>query len=213
MAPNALIFVCKEKAIVTRRLRRELSRTKTEGREGNKENMNMNKNTELVEEALQFAMRAHEGQVRKDELGRPYIVHPLRVKELIETVAKANDEATLCAALLHDTLEDTPTTVEELRENFGEQIASIVVELTDDKSLEKKVRKGLQIEIAKSLSKEASLIRLADKIANVEDIINFPPNDWSKERKAEYIAWAGLVVESVNYPNEGLLRMFNEITG
>ena len=121
------------------------------------------------------------------------------------------DENVLCAAILHDTIEDTETTVEELQEHFGEKITSIVLEVTDDKSLEKSVRKQKQVEHAASISHEAKLVKLADKIANITDIINTPPVDWSSDRKKDYFDWAKAVVDNLRGAHQGLEKDFDDL--
>jgi guanosine-3',5'-bis(diphosphate) 3'-pyrophosphohydrolase len=121
------------------------------------------------------------------------------------------DENVLCAAILHDTIEDTETTADELRKHFGEKITSIVLEVSDDKSLDKDVRKQLQIDHAASLSREAKLVKLADKIANITDIINTPPVNWSKERKQEYFTWAEAVVNKLRGAHQGLEKEFDDL--
>ncbi len=103
------------------------------------------------------------------------------------------DVSVLCAALLHDTIEDTETTAEELEALFGPRITSIVLEVSDDKTLDKQVRKQLQIEHASHSSFEAKLVKLADKICNLRDLLVSPPVDWSLERKIGYFDWAGKV--------------------
>ena len=164
----------------------------------------------LLFKALAFSAKKHSNQKRKDIEESPYINHPIA---LANTLAQrwVIDENVLCAAILHDTLEDTETTVDELRENFGEKITSIVLEVSDDKSLDKKVRKRLQIDHAASLSREAKLVKLADKIANITDIINTPPVDWSKARKHEYFAWAKAVVDNLRGVHQGLEGEFDDL--
>ena len=136
----------------------------------------------LLFKALAFSAEKHTKQRRKDIEESPYINHPIALANILAQ-RWVIDENVLCAAILHDTLEDTETTANELREHFGEKITSIVLEVTDDKSLEKSVRKQKQVEHAASISHEAKLVKLADKIANITDIINTPPADWSKDRK------------------------------
>ena len=115
----------------------------------------------------------------------------------------------LCAALLHDTIEDTETTLEELTAIFGPQVTAIVLDVTDDKSLEKHVRKQRQIEHAPHISKEAKLVKLADKICNLRDILASPPSDWSSERKQGYFEWAAKVVAGVRGVNPELEAVFD----
>jgi guanosine-3',5'-bis(diphosphate) 3'-pyrophosphohydrolase len=111
--------------------------------------------------------------------------------------AGIDDHAALCAALLHDTLEDTETSTEELIESFGSEVASLVQEVTDDKRLPKQERKRLQVEHAAQLSLKARLVKLADKIANLRDVAVSPPAGWSLERRQEYFDWAKAVVDNV----------------
>ena len=104
--------------------------------------------------------------------------------------AGITDTATLAAALLHDTIEDTDTTAQDLETAFGQEVAGVVVEVTDDKKLDKAERKRLQIVHAPHISRRAKLVKLADKICNLRDISRSPPTDWSIERRREYFEWA-----------------------
>src|SRR5437868_2489590 len=115
-------------------------------------------------DAASFAAKKHRDQRRKGSDAEPYINHPLEVTNLLANVGKITDYDILIAAILHDTIEDTETTKEELTERFGETVCSYVLEVTDDKSLEKHVRKQLQIEHAPHLSHGAKQIKLCDKI-------------------------------------------------
>jgi guanosine-3',5'-bis(diphosphate) 3'-pyrophosphohydrolase len=121
------------------------------------------------------------------------------------------DVNAICGAILHDTIEDTETTAEELTVNFGVDIAKIVVEVTDDKNLDNYVRKRLQIEHAPHASHEAKLVKLADKICNLRDIVSTPPADWSLQRKQEYFDWAKKVVDQIRSASEELSSAFDEI--
>jgi guanosine-3',5'-bis(diphosphate) 3'-pyrophosphohydrolase len=147
--------------------------------------------------ALAFAARKHSLQRRKDAEASPYINHPIALVSILAVEAGIDDRATLCAALLHDTLEDTETSTEELIEAFGGEVASLVQEVTDDKRLPKEERKRLQIEHAEHLSAKARLVKLADKIANLRDVADSPPTGWSLERRQEYFDWAKNVVDNV----------------
>ncbi len=115
----------------------------------------------------------------------------------------------LIAAILHDTLEDTETSFEELRERFGLPIAETVAEVTDDKSLPKPRRKALQIEHAPHLSKRAQLVKLADKICNLRDVASIPPHDWPLQRRREYFDWAKQVVDGVRGVHPRLEELFD----
>ena len=164
----------------------------------------------ILFKALAFSAEKHRTQKRKDIDKSPYINHPIALANILAQ-RWVIDENVLCAAILHDTIEDTETTADELRKHFGEKITSIVLEVSDDKSLEKEVRKQLQIDHAASLSKEAKLVKLADKIANITDIINTPPAKWTKERKQEYFAWAKAVVDNLRGVHQGLEGEFDDL--
>jgi guanosine-3',5'-bis(diphosphate) 3'-pyrophosphohydrolase len=164
----------------------------------------------LLFRALAFSAEKHTKQRRKDIDKTPYINHPISLANILAQ-RWVIDENVLCAAILHDTIEDTETTVDELQEHFGEKITSIVLEVTDDKSLEKSVRKQKQVEHAATISHEAKLVKLADKIANITDIINTPPEDWSRDRKKEYFEWAKAVVDNLRGAHQGLEKDFDEL--
>lgn len=162
-------------------------------------------------EAASFSAKKHRYQKRKGNDAEPYINHPLEVANLLATVGKVEDFEILMAAILHDTVEDTETTAQELTELFGENVCSMVLEVTDDKSLPKERRKELQIEHAPHLSVGAKQIKLCDKISNVTDVLNNPPAAWSKERRQEYVAWAGKVVEGLRGVNKDLEDYFDKL--
>ena len=164
----------------------------------------------ILFKALAFSAEKHRTQKRKDIDKSPYINHPIALANILAQ-RWVIDENVLCAAILHDTIEDTETTADELRKHFGEKITSIVLEVSDDKSLDKDIRKQLQIDHAASLSKEAKLVKLADKIANITDIINTPPVGWTKERKQEYFAWAKSVVDNLRGVHQGLEGDFDDL--
>lgn len=139
----------------------------------------------------------------------PYINHPLAVANVLAREAGITDPITLCAALLHDTIEDTATTPTELTDAFGPDVASVVVEVTDDKSLDKAERKRLQIVHAATISERAKLVKLADKICNLRDIARSPPVDWSLERRQQYYDWAARVVSGLRGVSPALERLFD----
>ena len=143
--------------------------------------------------AVAFAAEKHRNQRRRDEEASPYINHPIALANVLANEGEVTDMSVLCAAILHDTIEDTETTAAELEANFGKRITSIVIEVTDDKTLRKHERKRLQIEQAPHSSYEAKLVKLADKICNLRDMLVSPPRDWNLERKVGYFEWAGQV--------------------
>jgi guanosine-3',5'-bis(diphosphate) 3'-pyrophosphohydrolase len=159
--------------------------------------------------AVAFAAEKHRKQRRKDVDSSPYINHPIALANVLANEGGIEDPDVLCAAVLHDTIEDTETTAAELESRFGSRIASIVLEVTDDKSLEKQVRKQRQIEHAHLSSPEAKLVKLADKICNLRDILASPPADWSAERKQRYFDWAVQVVAGLRGTHPGLEAVFD----
>jgi guanosine-3',5'-bis(diphosphate) 3'-pyrophosphohydrolase len=159
--------------------------------------------------AARFAAERHREQKRKGKAGEPYVNHLLEVADLIACSIDVVDTNLIAAALLHDTVEDTATTIQELRENFGEDVASLVAEVTDDKSLPKETRKALQVRNAPHKSERAATIKLADKISNLRAVLACPPTDWSVERQREYFRWAKQVVDGLPAPNAILKAEFD----
>ncbi|MGI8641496.1 MAG: HD domain-containing protein [Pyrinomonadaceae bacterium] len=164
-------------------------------------------------QAASFAAKKHIAQKRKGNDAAPYINHPLEVINLLANVGKVEDYDVLIAAVLHDTIEDTETTKEEITELFGSEVCGMVVEVTDDKSLPKAERKQKQIEHAPHLSHGAKLIKLGDKISNIRDVMENPPDGWSDERRLEYIIWGEEVITGLRGANENLENHFDELVG
>lgn len=161
-----------------------------------------------VFKALKFASKKHRLQKRKDSVS-PYINHPIDVADILARVGGVHDVEILQAALLHDTVEDTDASEDELWAVFGENVAKLVMECTDDKSLPKEERKALQIEHAPHKSPGAKQIKIADKICNITDITNTPPPDWSLERRRKYLDWAEKVVAGLRGHNPALEDLFD----
>lgn len=165
--------------------------------------------TTLIIRAAAFAAHKHRNQRRKDADASPYINHPLALAKVLSEEGGITDAAVISAALLHDTVEDTDTTREELEREFGSEITGLVLEVTDDKSLPKTERKLAQIEHAKHISEKSKLIKLADKICNLRDIVSSPPADWPLERKREYFDWAKLVIDNLRGVDPRLEAVFD----
>ncbi len=163
----------------------------------------------LLIDALAFAAEKHRNQRRKDAEASPYINHPIALARVLSIEGGVDDSVVLVAALLHDTIEDTETTYDELTEQFGNEIADVVREVTDDKSLLKPERKQLQIEHAPHLSRAAKLVKLADKIANLRDVADHPPSKWPLERRREYFDWAKRVVDGLRGAHARLEALFD----
>jgi len=160
--------------------------------------------------AIDFAAERHRHQRRKDKRESPYINHPIALLQVLSVEASVHDVDVLIGAVLHDTLEDTETTARELEQQFGRVIADLVLEVTDDTSLDHATRKRLQIETAPNKSPGATLIRLADKTCNLRDMIASPPHWWDDRRRAEYFTWARQVVDRLPRVHDRLLTIFDE---
>jgi len=159
--------------------------------------------------AVAFAAEKHRNQRRKDADASPYINHPIALANVLANEGGVVDSTVLCAAVLHDTIEDTETTADELKQLFGDKVTSIVLEVTDDKALAKEVRKEEQVRHAPHISTEAKLVKLADKICNLRDILASPPADWSAERKQAYFEWAARVVAGLRGIHPELEAVFD----
>ncbi len=168
-------------------------------------------NTALILKAAHFAAEKHRDQRRKDRVSSPYINHPIAVALLLAETGHVNDPEIIAAALLHDTIEDTDTSPEELEATFGPRVREIVEEVTDNKSLRKAERKRLQIEHASELSPGAALIKLGDKISNVTDITDAPPAGWDLNRRKEYLDWASAVISNCPKVNKALENLFAKV--
>lgn len=163
----------------------------------------------LIFQALAFAAHKHRDQRRKDREASPYINHPIQLAYILINEAGVMDTDVVIAALLHDTIEDTDTTPEELAAAFGPHVRDLVLEVTDDKRLDKAERKRLQIVHAAGASPQAKLVKLADKIANVRDLAQSPPPSWSRARIQEYFEWAKAVVDQLRSSNARLEALFD----
>lgn len=152
------------------------------------------KQLEQIAEALFVATLAHADQRRKGPLQRPYVNHPIDCFVMAVEAGVRNTDV-LCACLLHDIKEDQPACWHEVTSRFNERIVRIVQECSDDKDLPWAMRKALQLSEAQNLSPEAKIVKVCDKLCNIHDIINEPP-DWTDERKEDYIRWALDVVKA-----------------
>jgi len=162
-------------------------------------------------EALSYSAEKHRTQHRKGVEASPYINHPIEVAHVLVEEGAVEDETILVAALLHDTIEDTDATREAVEEKFGKEVIDLVMEMTDDKGLEKQERKDLQVKHAPHLSHRAKMIKIADKICNIRDILERPPRDWTLKRKRDYLDWSRRVVEGCRGCNDKLERCFDEL--
>jgi GTP diphosphokinase / guanosine-3',5'-bis(diphosphate) 3'-diphosphatase len=160
--------------------------------------------------ALRFAADKHRHQRRKDREASPYINHPIDLASILANEAGVTDPVVLCAAVLHDTVEDTGTTIEELTAAFGAEVSAVVAEVTDDKSLPRDERKRLQEVHAAGASFRAQQVKLADKIGNLRDLAKSPPAGWDLERRRAYFDWCERVVDALRGRHARLEALFDE---
>lgn len=165
----------------------------------------------LVLKAAAFAAERHRRQRRKDLHATPYINHPLALASVLSVEAGVVDAEVIAAALLHDTIEDTETTLSEIREAFGERVAGIVDEVSDEPGLEDDERRRRQVEQAPHLSHGARLVKLADKIANLRDVLERPPHAWGMARKRDYFDWTARVVAGMRGTHPTLETLFDQL--
>jgi guanosine-3',5'-bis(diphosphate) 3'-pyrophosphohydrolase len=167
--------------------------------------------------ALHYAATHHRDQRRKDRDGSPYINHPIALLQILAVEAGVTDADVLCAAVLHDVVEDCARTdadrerIEgEIAAQFGMQVLDIVRDVTDDKALPKDERKQQQIDHARQLAHGAKLVKLADKTANLRDVAHNPPANWPLERRRAYFDWARAVVDAIGPAHAGLRKLFEQ---
>lgn len=163
----------------------------------------------LLARAYAFAAARHADQRRKGESREPYLNHLCEVAEIVALATGGSDANLIAAAVLHDAIEDTGTTHGEIAASFNADVASLVTEVTDDKSLPKAERKRLQVATAAKKSARAKAIKLADATSNLRAIAKSPPADWTVERRREYVAWARAVAEGLRGTNPALDALFD----
>ncbi|WP_068471108.1 HD domain-containing protein [Candidatus Protochlamydia phocaeensis] len=161
-------------------------------------------------DAIAFAADKHRNQQRKDLNQTPYIIHPIEVADQLLVIGQVRDSDIIIAALLHDTIEDTNTSYQEITQKFGRRVADFVQEVTDDKSLPKEERKRLQIVDAPHKSAGAAQIKLSDKLCNLKDLIRSPPVGWPMERIKAYFEWAEQVIDRLPWVNAALKQAVDD---
>jgi guanosine-3',5'-bis(diphosphate) 3'-pyrophosphohydrolase len=166
---------------------------------------------EQICRGVEFAAEKHRLQTRKNPEKTPYISHPIGVAYHLMSIGNVRDYEVILGALLHDVVEDTQTTYEEIENKFGQSVASYVREMTDDKSLAKEARKRLQVIKASHTSKGAAQIKLADKLYNLQDLFDHPPKEWTQTRIDRYYEWAQSVIDRLPKANDKLYEAVEEI--
>lgn len=160
---------------------------------------------------VNFAAVKHRNQRRLDSDKTPYINHPIGVAQILTAEGGVTDFQVIQAAILHDTVEDTDTSFDEVEREFGYTVRRLVEEVTDDKALPKAERKRLQIEHAAGASPQAKLVKLADKIYNLRDLQRCRPEGWTEQRCREYFSWAKKVCKGLRGTNRALEDILDEI--
>lgn len=171
----------------------------------------IDKDIDRILDAIAFSTEKHRFQARKDPEHTPYIIHPLGVTCHLISIGRVRDPDIMIGALLHDTVEDTETTFEEIEQKFSSRVALFVQEVTDDKSLPKQLRKQLQVELAPEKSAGAAQIKLADKLYNLIDLTTSIPLGWDVERVHQYFQWAQAVVDNLPWVNAPLKQAVDEV--
>ncbi len=160
----------------------------------------------LLARAFAFAAEHHAGQSRKGEAAEPYVNHVADVACRVAEATGGADARLVAAALLHDTVEDTRATEEDIRVSFGDDVADLVMEVTDDQSLPDDARRQAQVDHAPHMTDRAKRLKLADKASNLTEIAESPPRDWSAERKRDYAGWAERVLAGLRGVDAGMER-------
>jgi guanosine-3',5'-bis(diphosphate) 3'-pyrophosphohydrolase len=160
-------------------------------------------------DAYHFAAAKHVAQRRKGVAAEPYVNHLTEVADLVARATGGEGVEVIIAAVLHDTVEDTDTSLEEIADRFGSDVAALVAEVTDDKDLPKAARKQAQIEHAAHASPGAKIIKLADKTSNLRAMAFSPPRGWPAERRQEYLEWSRRVVAGCRGANAWLESQFD----
>lgn len=164
----------------------------------------------IVTKAAVRAAHWHSDQRRKGAAQEPYVNHLLEVASLVADATGGNDVNLVIAALLHDAIEDQEVSRASIVAEFGEDVATLVMEVTDDKTLPKARRKQLQVEHAPHKSPRAAMLKIADKTSNLAALASSPPADWPLQRRADYVRWARDVVAGLRVDNAFLRERFAE---
>ena len=165
----------------------------------------------LVSRAYAFAAERHTGQFRKGKKKEAYINHPIEVAGLVTIATTGKDHALIAAAVLHDTVEDTTATLADVGQLFNAKVASLVAEVTDDKSLEKTTRRKAQVDGMRIKSDGAKMIKIADKISNLRGIRQLTHEEWPLDKQEEYLTFSREVVDAARGANAWLESVFDEV--
>ena len=163
-----------------------------------------------ISRALDFGAKKHIHQRRKGELAEPYINHLTDVARMLAEATDGRDTTLIIAGLLHDTIEDQNVRHEELIHAFSQEVADLVLEVTDDMTIAKPERKLLQVAYAPFKSPRAKMLRIADKTSNLNSVLTSAPAHWDLARRREYFEWAKRVIDGCRGVNAHLEALFDE---
>jgi (p)ppGpp synthase/HD superfamily hydrolase len=169
----------------------------------------MDSGVRLIASAFDFAARKHAGQQRKGIDRAPYVNHLAEVAHLLAEATGGRDPELVAAGLLHDVVEDQDVTEAEVAAKFGADVAALVAEVTDDKSLPKEERKRRQIESTPTKSDRAKMLKIADKTSNFRSLLSTPPPDWPASRRRDYLEFGRRVVDGARGVSPALEAEFD----
>ncbi len=166
---------------------------------------------EMILEGTAFAAEKHKAQVRSNPKKTPYIIHPIEVADFVIRIGKVYDRKIIIAALLHDLMDDTNTTYEEISSRFGNTVSEYVKEMTMKKNVSLKEQKKAQIIQAFRQTPNVAVIKLSDKLSNLGTLLHSPPTNWSKDRIDQYFQWAQSVIENLPDSNHLLKKAVKKV--
>jgi (p)ppGpp synthase/HD superfamily hydrolase len=162
----------------------------------------------LVSRAADFAAGAHVDQRRKGPALEPYLNHLAEVAVMLSVATGGLDPVLVAASWLHDTVEDTAVTTADLEHHFGPEVAGVVAEVTDDKSLSRDERKRRSVLTIASKSRRAQYLKMADQASNIRALVTTPPAGWTMARLVAYVDWGEAIVARVSERNPQLEAYF-----
>jgi len=169
------------------------------------------KDAEAVLGAAIFATEKHKSQVRSNEKKTPYIIHPIEVADLVMKIGHVYDKDVLITALLHDVMDDTQTTYEQITSLYGTKVSSYLEEMTSKQGLSLKEQKKQQIMQAFRQNPSVAIIKLSDKLSNLKTLATSPPPSWSRDRIDQYFQWAQTVIENLPESNQLLKKAVKNV--
>ena len=169
------------------------------------------KNVDQILDASLFAAEKHQNQTKNNEKKTPYIIHPIEVADIVMRVGHVYKQDVLVAALLHDVIEDTGASFEDIAKRYGIVASSYVKEMTEKKELSLKERKKAQIIGAFHQTPDVAVIKFSDKLSNLNTLLKNPPSTWSRDKVDQYFLWAQSVIENLPESNQLLKKAVKQV--